>query len=109
MMGEEETRHFRLPDVVIADALAGVLDDLASLPATPRTRELQARADNYRRALEGWKHVKPNPAQRLALRDLVADLANQVDEVRNEVDMAQTPVVGVPVMRTPSAPPSRKR
>jgi hypothetical protein len=108
-MVDDETVQLRMPDVVIADALAGILDDLAALPATPKTRELQARADNYRRALESWGHMRPTDAQRDALRDLVLDLHARVRDMRSEAEMGATPAVGVPVMRDPGTPPSRRR
>jgi hypothetical protein len=108
-MADDETAQLRMPDAVIADALAGIFDDLGALPATPKTRELQARATSYRRVFESWGHTRPTMPQRLALRDLILDLHAKLQELRNEADMAATPVVGVPAMRDPNAPPSRRR
>jgi hypothetical protein len=107
-MADDETAQIRMPDVVIEDALAGIFDELASLTATPKTRELRARAENYRLALAKWAHAKPTEAQRGALRDLVLDLHAQVQALRSAADLALTPVVGVPAMRLPSGPPSSR-
>jgi hypothetical protein len=107
-VSDDETVQIRLPDAVIEDALAGIFDELASLPSNPKTRELQTRAESYRRALAQWGHAPPSHAQRGALRDLVIELHAKVRGLRGSADLGLTPMVGVPAARTPTAPPSSR-
>lgn len=44
---------------------------VARMPATPGTRELRARLDQYRRAVEAWAVSAPTDDQRSALREQI--------------------------------------
>jgi hypothetical protein len=98
---EEATSVHRIPDVVVEDALAAVFDELKSLASTPKTRELRARADTYRRTLDQWAHTRPTESQRLALRDLVIKLHAQTVEVRKQGGVA--PDAGPPSRGGPTS------
>jgi CheY-like chemotaxis protein len=87
---EEETRRLVMREI-LEEALASVDLALAGLAPGAKVRELRAKADTFRRALQQWVQRPPSGAQQQALRELVFALREKTMEV------------------TPAAPPPRSR
>jgi hypothetical protein len=98
MSDDDETRTLS-QEALLEDSLAATLDVLRDLPESPKVRDLRARVDTYRRAIERWVTVSPGQGQRDALRELVLELHTRALET--QTSEALTPVQGVPSVRPP--------
>ncbi|HEY2515458.1 MAG TPA: hypothetical protein VGI39_31540 [Polyangiaceae bacterium] len=96
MSDEEETRAQRL-DALLEDSLAATLDLLGELPESPKVRDLRAKVETYRRAIERWATVPPGQGQRDALRELVLELETRARDIHTSE--MPTPHQGVPSVR----------
>jgi hypothetical protein len=70
--GDDETRA----------RIAAVVDMLGAMLDGPHTRELRAKAETYRAAVEQWATTNVSTAQRLALRELVEELHARTEAAR---------------------------
>ncbi len=63
---------------IVEQALVDTLERLRDLQASPRVRELRAKAEGYERALRAWSTRPPTEEQRAALLRLVLELNVEV-------------------------------
>lgn len=63
---------------IVEQALVDTLERLRDQPASPRVRELRAKAEGYERALRAWSMRPPTEEQRAALLRLVLELNVEV-------------------------------
>ncbi len=94
----DETKEVRL-EAILDDSLASTLDVLSRMPESPKVRDLRAKVQTYRQAIQRWAAVRPSTAQRDALRELVLELYTRA--IEEQTSEAPTPVLGVQSVRPP--------
>lgn len=63
---------------IVEQSLIDTVERLRELPASPRVRELRAKAEGYERAVRTWATRPPTQEQRAALLRIVLELNVEV-------------------------------
>ena len=77
-MPSNDAKHGSTRIAIVEQSLTDSLERLRDLKASPRIRELRAKAEGYERALGGWKTRAPSEEQRGTLLKLVLELNVEV-------------------------------
>ena len=75
---------------IVEQSLEDILERLDSLPATPRLRELRAKARVYERAVRAWPTQPPSEEQRGAMLKCVIELNVEVMQSGREATAEKT-------------------
>jgi hypothetical protein len=73
-MPSNDARHGSTRIAIVEQSLLDTIERLRDLKASPRVRELRAKAEGYERALRGWSSLPPTEEQRATLLKLVLEL-----------------------------------
>lgn len=77
-MPSNDAKHGSTRIAIVEQSLSDALERLRELKASPRVRELRAKAEGYDRALHDWRTRPPTEEQRAMLLKLVLDLHVEV-------------------------------
>ena len=82
-------------DALAEEVITAIIDAVRAMPDSPQKRQLGAKAESYKRALEQWANAPPTTSQRNALRDMVLALHAKLVEVMRRSSLDLTPGTGI--------------